>query len=915
MGAQTPIITRLTPGTRLGPYEVLSLLGAGGMGEVYRAKDSTLKREVALKVLPADVAKDRERLARFQREAEVLASLNHPHIAQIYGLEHAGDTFALVMELVEGEDLAQRIARGAIPLDEALPIARQIAEALEAAHEHGIIHRDLKPANIKVRPDGTVKVLDFGLAKAVDPTAGSSTTAMNSPTLSIHATEAGLILGTAAYMSPEQARGKSVDKRTDIWALACVLFEMLTGKRAFQGDDATDTIVAVMSKEPDWSSLPVLPPGIRRLLRRSLEKDPKRRLDSAAGARIEIDEALGSSPAEVQASAPSSLWRRLLPWALVAGLVITLAVARRTGEPGPRSPLYASLEAPPGFVLGSDTMFVSLPSRTPMVFTPDGRSLILELAQNGKRQLFQRSLDQPGARPIAGTEGARGHFISPDGKWIGFWVANEMKKVSVGGGVPSTICATQATNGPYGSSWGAGDVIVFGDRGSGRIMKVSANGGTPAPFSAAPVATDNRQHVAPNFLPDGRRILYSDVSTYDATNSQLMVQSLDGGDARLVVSAATDGRFLPSGHLAFMRLGTLMTVPFDLAHAVTTGEPVAAMSGVAQSGVTGVLDVNHTGSGMFAVSSLGALAAVRGPVAGAVPSRLVWVTRDGKSLSAEPPAGGPVGGRLIVRISPDEAYATVAVQTPMRRELWFADWKRAIWTLCDDCASERVVAEWSHDGSQILLSREGALVAYRVDRSAASRVLLRESGRSLLPAKWLADGRILYLSSPDQSNFEIKVLEPGAESGRVVVPLGGGTEPDVSPDGRWLAYRTGQGQQANVIVQAFPGPGSRTQVSAGYSVNPAWSADSRTLFYLRQGPEGLGSTMFAVAVAPGAALTVGSPRELFHHPEFQQCGPGRCFDVTADGQRFLLRERAPRRDSVTRMDLVTNWTSTLGTGR
>jgi Tol biopolymer transport system component len=921
----------LASGTRIGGYEVVSALGAGGMGEVYRATDTKLHRDVALKILPDAFTSDPERLARFRREAQVLASLNHPHIGHIYGFEDTGATHALVMELVEGEDLSALIARGSMPLADLLPIARQIAEALEGAHEQGIVHRDLKPANIKVRPDGAVKVLDFGLAKAIDPTLTSSANVMNSPTLSLHATQAGLILGTAAYMSPEQARGRAVDKRSDLWAFGCVLFEMLTGRRAFGGDDITDTIVAVVSKEPDWTALPAgTPPSVRRLLMRSLEKEPKRRLDSAAAARLEIDEALAAStPSGIRTAndgraaipeliiRPRSFLPPALPWALaVIAAGVALFAWRNGAVRVPSTPTYASLEAPAGFVLGEDDPIVPLPTRTPIVFTPDGRSLVIQAAKAGKPQLFLRSLDRPDGRPIAGTDDARVPFVSPDGKWVGFWTANEIRKVPIEGGAATTICAERAPLGPYGASWSTGDVIVFGDEVSGRVMRVPANGGTPAAVTGDPGIL--RRHSAPFFLPDGKRFLYSDVSTANAGDGRLMVQSIDGGAPRLLLTSATDGRLLPSKQLAFMRLGTLMTIGFDAARAETKGDAVAALGSVMQSGLRGRLGADGTGAGMFAVSSLGALVVIRGAVTGSQDSPLIWVDRGGRATAAEPDASSaPRGGRVWTRISPDGSRVLVAVQTPIRRETWILDWTRDLWTACDSCLAEFGVAIWSPDGRRLVTNKNGALVIHTMDNSAPDQELVREEGRIPLASQWLPDGRIVYESTSDLASFEIKVVDPGSHTGRIVIPMGGGAEPQVSPDGRWLAYTAPQNGEDAVIVQAFPGPGSRTQVSGVTGSNAAWSGDGRTLFYLeRTAAGGPSSVMKAVDIRAGSTLDVGKPRELFRRPESQRCGILRCYDLWPDGSRFLLRDRtSAAHETVSRFDFVLNWTATLPANR
>ena len=833
MSATQPM--SLAVGTHLGPYEIISPLGAGGMGEVYRARDTKLGRDVALKILKPDVANDPDRLARFSREAHVLASLNHPNIAHIHGLEDSGVVHALVMELVEGPTLADQIAQGAIPIDIALPIALQIADALEAAHEQGIVHRDLKPANIKVRPDGTVKVLDFGLAKAIDVTGSSSANAMNSPTLSMHATQAGIILGTAAYMSPEQAAGKAVDRRSDLWAFGVVVLEMVTGRPAFTGETVSHVLASVLKTDPDWTALPEnTPVPLRRLLRRCLEKDRKRRLDSAADARLEIEEAL-AAPADVApaaaVTAPRSRWTRALPWAIAAAALAIAAIvlSRELGGERP-TPVYSSLDAPAEYVLGDDSVNVSLPTRTPMVFTPDGHALIIQAARAGKPQLVLRALDRPDARPIAGTDGARVPFVSPDGKWIGFWTANELRKVPLDGGAATTVCALSAALGPFGAAWGRGDVIIFGDDPGRRIMRVAAGGGTPAAVTSPPIG---RRHTTPFFLPDGKRLLYSDVSLSDTTDSRVMVQSLDGGDARLVVASAADGRLLPSGQLAFMRLGTLMIAPFDVARA-TIGDAVVAMSGVMQSGMRGTSGGNNTVAGMFAVSSLGTLAVVRGALVGPAGNVMTWMTRDGQTSPAEPVGGAPTGSRGWIRISPDGSRAAINIMTETHRGLWIADWTRDGWTACPECDTE-TVGVWSPDGQRVLVGRNERLVAHSLDGSGPDQVMVQESGRVLLPGDWLADGRIVYQSSADSTTHEIKLLDANSHTGRVVLPAGIGSRPAVSPDGRWLAYESAGG---NVVAQAFPGPGSRAQISSGGGMNPLWShdsrTDSRTVAYLRR---------------------------------------------------------------------------------
>jgi serine/threonine protein kinase len=903
---------RLAPGTTLGIYEVGALLGAGGMGEVYRARDTKLGRQVALKLLSASFTQDHDRVARFRREARVLATLNHPHIGTIYGLDEANGVQFLVLELIDGGTLADRIAKGPMSVDEAIGIARQIADALDAAHEKGIVHRDLKPANIAVTEDATVKVLDFGLAKATDPTSPSSSDLANSPTLPA-ATVQGVILGTAAYMSPEQAAGKAVDKRSDLWAFGVVLMEMLTGRQVFTGETVSHVLASILAKDPDWSTLSSTTPApIRRLLRRCLEKDRKRRIADAADVRLEIDDWLAARPDEEPVLASS---RRVRAWPYVAVAIVAAALgiagtlAWPAADRAQPLPVYVSFDLPPDYVLGEDDQLVHLPTRTPIVFTPDGHSLVIQVARSGKPQLVMRSLDRPDARPIAGTEDARTPFISPDGKWIGFSTLTEIRKVPLEGGTPTTICPIGGNLGPIGAAWGARDMIIFGDP-AGRIMRVSAGGGAPTPVTVNPALT--HRHVAPSFLPDGVRFLFSDVSLLDVKDTRLIVQSVDGGGPRVVLTSATDGRLLPSGRLAFMRLGTLMTTAFDLARAEVVGDPIAALGGVMQSGLRVRAYANNTGAGMFAVSSRGDLAVIRGPVTGGEKNSMVWAIPNGQSVSAEPTFGAPAGGRLYTRIAPDRSRVAVTLITPTRFELWIADWKRNLWTQCGDCSGDSLRPfVWSPDGQRLLLPRFDRLVAHTLDGSAPDQVMARESDRRLEARAWLPDGRIVYESYSD-SAAETKVLDVGAHVGRVVVQRGTGFDSEVSPDGRWLAYTTEQtGQPNSVVVQPFPGPGARTTVSASGGKNSLWSADGRTLYYLTRPPGTEETIVSAVGIrTAGDTFTAGTPRELLRTRD-SICS-GRCYEVS-DGPRFLLREpdKASSGASVTRVDLILNWTATL----
>ena len=581
-----------------------------------RTRRSAVK--VAIKILPAAFAADPERLTRFEREAKTLASLNHPHIAAIYGFEKSSGIHALVMELVEGDDLSQRIARGAIPLDEALPMAKQIAEALEAAHEQGIIHRDLKPANIKVRADGTVKVLDFGLAKALDPAAASSPEAMNSPTITSPAmTQAGMILGTAAYMAPEQARGTAVDKRADVWAFGVVLFEMLTGQRLFAGATVSDTIAAVLKAEPDWATLPACTPlSIRKLLRRCLEKDRKRRLTDAGAARLEIDDALTASTTAEGASAPGALAvaassRGRLPWmaaaAVLAALVGALAVPalrdlRRTPPPAP-SEMRLEITTPA--------------TDAPLQFalSPDGRSLVFVASGDGPPRLWLRPLGEAEARPLAGTEGATAPFWSPDSRSIGFFAAGKLLRLDVAGGAPQVVSTAAGTSYGLSGSWSADGTILFLQVNPGPLWRVAATGGEPV--TATELDPPHQvAHRLPQFLPDGRHFLFHALGTQEAAG--IYLGSLDGGALARLTAAGSRGAFLPPDRMVFVRQGTLVARRLDLAGAALTGDPVTLADRVGED--------PDVGRGGFAVSGAGLVAYRAG---GGASRQLTWLDRTG----------------------------------------------------------------------------------------------------------------------------------------------------------------------------------------------------------------------------------------------------------------------------------------------
>jgi len=879
-------------GRSIAHYKITSLLGAGGMGEVYRATDTKLGRDVALKVLPASVANDPERLARFQREAQVLASLNHNNIASIYGLEESGGVRALVMELVEGTTLAERIAQGALPLEEALQLARQMAEGLEAAHEKGVIHRDLKPANVKITPDGKVKVLDFGLAKALAPDSGAYDIS-HSPTLTAAgATRDGLILGTAAYMSPEQARGKVLDKRTDIWAFGCVLLECLVGRQVFSGDTVSDTIAAILTREPDLDALPAATPGrIRELLRRCLQKDAKRRLHDIADARIEIEEALAhpEAPAVATASAaaaPARGWRQLLPWCVAFALALALLVVgwKQFFSPAPTANGLTRLtfEYPPKVAFGETSW--------PLIaLSHDGTRMVFVGNENGEDQLYLRRMDQWESSPIAGTRGASRPVLSPDGQSVIFSVGRKTKKVSLEGGPVMDLYEADWS----GGSWGADDQIIYTKSYNEGLWKVSASGGTPQMLTSPDRAKGELGHWWPQILPGGEWVLFSAFST-PIEKSRILVRSLKTGEQRVVFEGGVHARFA-SGHLIFAHGDTLMAAPFDLKRMEVTGAPTPIVAGVAT--------YPQNGFAQFAVSDTGTLAFLRGASL-ATEDKLVSVDRGGKTQTIREGLHTFAG----IRLSPDGRRIALAQREGGNApDIWTLDLERGSLSRLTFGPASNFSPVWSADGRRLFYVSERPvfeLYTKAVDGSSPEEAFL-VSGNDKYPSSVSSDGKMLLLNMSD----------PKTDADLWVLPLEGKREPKpllVSPfvemagsfssDGRWIAFQSNQSGKAEVYVQDYPGGSNRIQISTDGGTEPVWARGAKELFY-RAGKK-------LMAVSMGASAAPGKPKVLFEG-DFREGDRIPAYDVSPDGQHFYFIQKLKQTDQRPTLDIVLNWPEEL----
>jgi eukaryotic-like serine/threonine-protein kinase len=891
----------MTPGTKVGPYEITGAIGAGGMGEVYRARDAKLGRDVAIKVLPEAFARDAERMARFQREAKVLASLSHPNIATVYGLEDSGGTCALVMELVEGPTLADRIKAGPIPVDESVRIARQIADALEYAHERGIIHRDLKPANVKVAADDTVKVLDFGLAKALESDTASIDIS-TSPTISRMATMQGVLLGTAAYMSPEQAKAKSVDRRTDIWAFGCVLYEMLTGKQAFTGETVTESLAAVIMKDPEWSQLPsATPMRVRVLLRRCLHKDPKQRLQAIGDARISLEEVLSGAPeGAASADATVPIWRRAIPWGVAAAFAITSVVFawapwRAATTPASTGPVRFQIPLPEGVTPAAGSHFA---------VSPDGRQLaFFGVGADGVARLWIRSLDSLQARPLLGSESTSSppFFWSPDSRFIAFDAGAALKKIAVAGGPAQTICDLTET--AVGGSWSRDGVIIFNQDG---LMRVSAEGGTPTPLTILDSARKETGHDLPFFLPDGRHFIYLRESSLPE-NAGAYIGSLDAKpenqNLKLLLATQLAPEYAPSagagpGYLLFVRDRALLAQPFDPDRLEFSGGPVEIAEQVG----------NFLERGYFSSSANGTLVYRTGV---GESSQLTWLDRQGKVQGSPTKEQGTV---VDMALSPDAGRVAVVLLEPSIT-LWLYDFSRGATTRFTFGSSAADAAVWSPDGNEIVFSstRDGGVNLYKKPaNSAKDEELILKSPEAKHPTSWSRDGRfLLYTAGDPKTKDDIWVL-PLRDGGKPFPFLR--TEFDenhgqFSPDAHWVAYQSDESGRKEIYVRPFSpdsSPGGKWQISTEGGSEPHWRGDGMELYYLA--PD---RRVMAVDVAADPAFRAGAPRVLFQAPLAPvQVSAFRQWDVTSDGNRFLFRTPAAE-NAQTSFTVVLNWTSLL----
>ena len=845
----------LAPGTRLGPYEVVAPLGAGGMGEVYRAKDSRLGREVAIKALPAAFAQDPDRVARFEREAKLLASLSHANIGAIHGLEEVDGNRYLVLEFIEGETLDQRLSRGALPLSDALEVCRQVAAAVEAAHENGVVHRDLKPGNVMITPSGVVKVLDFGLAKAADPNATSNVSAnlSASPTMTYAATGVGMILGTAAYMSPEQARGKSVDKRTDIWSFGCVLYECLTGRRCFDGETVSDMIARILQGEPDWNSLPAQTPNrVRELMRRCLDKDARHRLRDIGDARIELEEVIAqrTSGTTVAAAAAASRARVASPLIVAAIAVASAALAVVAWSAMHRAPA----PAPVRFEIADDEAMTLAGEVAYSAISPDGRFLVFVAGDSSRSMLWLRSMATLAARPIPGTDDAVQPFWSPDSRQIGFFTDTKLRRVSAAGGDVEDLCDVKRAR---GGSWSTHDLILFAPTSDGPLFSIPAAGGDLRQVTQIDSTGGETGHRFPVFMPDGKHFLYSALPPKEGRYA-IYGASLDGAARKQILKASNGVQFAAPRWLLYRKNANVIAQLFDPTTLRLEGTPVSLREnsgGTSLSGAAG-FSVSATGILVYGTSKL-------------PPGRLVWNDLAGHELQRIPMTPMPA---YDMDLSPDDRrVALTRILPDEQSEIWLCDLERGVTTRLSEEPGQSGSPRWSPDGTRIayMLGDEGGpqrFVIRSIAGNAPTRTLLKSDPTFKQLNAWTPDGRCLVFTRQVAATRRDLWLVPteGDSTPRplLVTPY---TEQAavVSPDGRWFCYSSDESGKFELYVQAFPGGGSKYQVTNGGGVYGAWSPDGRHLFIVD--PRLVDQALIA-DVLPGAEFRLGPARPFLHAP-------------------------------------------------
>jgi hypothetical protein len=881
-------------GRRVGNFDVGDRVGAGGMGEVYRARDTRLNRDVAIKILLPEVAGDAERLARFSREAQLLASLNHPQIAQIHGVEDGDTGPLLVMEFVDGPTLADRIATGPIAIDDAIRIARQIADALEAAHERGIIHRDLKPANIKVNDDGAVKVLDFGLAKALEPAAAGPGPSALSPTITSPAmTQAGIILGTAAYMSPEQAKGRVVDKRSDIWAFGCVLYEMLTGVRAFSGEDVTDTIAAVVRADPDWSKLPEdTPTHIRLLVQRCLEKDRRSRISDIGVARFVMNEPL--PPAAGRAATTSSIASRRTVLAaaaggLLAGALIAFAVwSLRAPTPSAVVPVRFTITPPasqPLLLQGNDR---------DVAIAPDGSFIVYRSGDVAQRRahLMVRAMNELEPRVLPGTVNARFPFISPDGRYVGFFVGPELRKVAISGGAAEMLARTFGS--ARGASWGDDGSIIFSTLEG--LRRVSASGGEPTVVTT--FSQDKpEQHVLPHLLPGSRWLLFTAFPSTDYLSARIEALELATGQRKTVLASGQDATYLASGHLVYGMTNasadaeqrfraSLRAVRFDPDRVEVIGESLTILES---------LNVGASPTLNYTVSAEGHLAFVPAGVGGRVNEQrtLAWVDRAGRETAL----AAPPRAYAMARLSPDGMRVLLDTRD-QGNDVWIWDVRRQTLSPLNRNPAQDLSPIWMPDGKRVLWTstRGGGNPNLYVQAAdgTGSPERLTTSTMNQFPTSVTADGRTVVVFGSGGSTmidiFTIDLQNGERKESPLIQTTGLDLGGELSPDGKWLVYHSTESGEAQVYVRPFPDvQRSRSLISTAGGTRAMWSRNGREVLYLDA--DGL-LTSVAVSVGPNGAFEAGVPRKLLNTRYFLGVSALgldlRGYDATADGERFLM---------------------------